>query len=147
MVVGFKDVDELLAKIERGEFNETEVKSRKRDRELEKRYKAFCQNRINDNHQGRIANWTYEKFRYLIDLLHGHSQLTSRSLENLDEQGDFDRVINTDPYDLDTVLYIEHDVNYAKGRSVFLDSRAFESSGETSKRRWALKYLREELCN
>ncbi|KAF8925466.1 hypothetical protein BGZ52_006862, partial [Haplosporangium bisporale] len=113
----FTEADSILTAIERGDFNKNEVKERKRNPDLEA--------------------------KFIIDICRGRSLVRWMKFEG---KADFDRVINTDPYDLSTVVYMEHELNFAKApMSIFKTSDAFDFSGETFKPRWAIRFLRQDL--
>ncbi|KAF9923149.1 hypothetical protein BGZ67_010063 [Mortierella alpina] len=100
------------------------------DVDIEKRYYDFIRRRKNGNEE-RVTNWSYEKYRYYRHICQGRSLVSGvESRTKLD----IDRVIDTNGYDLDTVLMMESKINYAKSSVVeFMDSRAFEESEETYK--------------
>ncbi|KAF9374258.1 hypothetical protein CPC16_001400 [Podila verticillata] len=135
----FTEADSILTAIECGDFNKNEVKERKRNPDLEAKYKNFVYHRTRRGLEHRIADWTYEKYRFIIDICRGRSLVRWMKFEG---KADFDRVINTDPYDLSMVVYMEHELNFAKApMSIFKTSDAFDFSGETFKPRWAISWV------
>ena len=135
-------LDSLEEMLQRGGLDEARVAQWPRDADMETRYCRFIQRRKNGKEK-RVSNWSYEKFRFYHHTCQGRSLVTGMEART---KLDIDRVIDTDGYDLNTILMMESELNYAKSAmEEYKDSRAFEESGVTSKAKWAARRLRNDL--
>ncbi|KAF9574725.1 hypothetical protein EC968_005730 [Mortierella alpina] len=134
--------DMVLDKIEN--FDEQAEKKRPDvDPELRRRFHDFKRHRFDIGKEERIQDWTFQKYRFYLEACQGRSVLTGMWPRKC---GHFDRCINTDPYDLDTVVFMEKEFNFMKADFwEFKDEKEYNRSQEKSKTRWAVKILRKHL--
>jgi len=122
-------------------LDETMVAQWSRDSAMERRYRQFINDR--KGKEERVRNWSYEKFRFYHQTCQGRSLVTGMAPRT---HLDIDRVIDTDGYDMDTILIMESELNYAKASmEEYKDHRAFIESGQVSKAKWAANRLRNDL--
>ncbi|KAI8602963.1 hypothetical protein EDD21DRAFT_403235, partial [Dissophora ornata] len=134
--------DMVLDKIEN--FDEELERNRPDvDPYLRKSYDTFLRHRINKGKEHRIQHWTFEKYRFYLEVCERQSVVSGMKPRKC---CDFDRCINTDPYDLHTVVYMEREINFMKQDFLeFQNDDEFKRSKEKSRTRWAVNVLRKHL--
>ncbi|KAI8601175.1 hypothetical protein EDD21DRAFT_114272 [Dissophora ornata] len=143
MVEGTKWADKILDSLETmvncGGFDEAEVKRRPRDIDMRGKYGLFMYKRRRTGMEHRTVLWSYEKFRYYLELCQGRSLVTGMKPT---WRLDIDRNINTDIYDFDTILLMKTELNMAKRIMFeFNDATAFNISKAPFKPKWAAQIL------
>ncbi|KAF8936646.1 hypothetical protein BGZ58_003932 [Dissophora ornata] len=134
--------DMVLDKIEN--FDEELERNRPDvDPYLRKSYDTFLRHRINKGKEHRIQHWTFEKYRFYLEVCERQSVVSGMKPRKC---CDFDRCINTDPYDLHTVVYMEREINFMKQDFLeFQNDDEFKRSKEKSRTRWAVNVLPKHL--
>ncbi|KAK3836797.1 MAG: hypothetical protein J3R72DRAFT_513030 [Linnemannia gamsii] len=113
------------------------------DSALRKDYHAFIRFRVDNGKEHRTRDWTFEKYRFYLEACQRRSVLTGMRPRRC---CDFDRSLDTDPYDLHTVVYLEREINFMKKDFLeFKNDKEFIRSNEKSRTRWAVNILRKQL--